>query len=208
MKPHNAARQSIVSRLREHAIAAPPLPEIDSSKLTKFDDPIATFCDLLSAVGGQPHQVAGIAEVEEMLTSLAEFESASCTASLVDRLPIGNFNPASVTDPHELESLDWMSVPGEFMVAENGAIWIDGRHLPHRVLLFITQYLAVVVPRSAIVHHMHEAYQRISSPPGFGVFVAGPSKTADIEQSLVLGAHGCRNLHVFIVPDGFDEVPD
>jgi L-lactate dehydrogenase complex protein LldG len=47
---------------------------------------------------------------------------------------------------------------------------------------------------------MHQAYEQISSADyGFGVFLAGPSKTADIEQSLVLGAHGARGLVVFLV---------
>ncbi|MNW08326.1 Lactate utilization protein C [compost metagenome] len=47
---------------------------------------------------------------------------------------------------------------------------------------------------------MHEAYQKIAdSVYGFGTFIAGPSKTADIEQSLVLGAHGPKNMTVFIL---------
>jgi L-lactate dehydrogenase complex protein LldG len=108
---------------------------------------------------------------------------------------------SSVDDPHDLEALDWVIVPGCFLVAENGAIWVDGATLPHRVMLFIPQYLAIVVSRSQVVHHMHEAYAKIGAPaPGFGVFVSGPSKTADIEQSLVLGAHGCRKLQVFLTP--------
>jgi L-lactate dehydrogenase complex protein LldG len=100
-----------------------------------------------------------------------------------------------------LASLDWVIAQGEFIVAENGAIWVDGATMPHRVMLFIPQYLALVVSRSQVVHHMHEAYARVGHPkPGFGVFVSGPSKTADIEQSLVLGAHGCRTLQVFLTP--------
>lgn len=201
MKPRRTARQAIIREIRSHGIEAPPLPAVDPSRLARFDDPLAKFCELLSFVGGQAYHVAELAEIETRLAGIAEFASATCIASLVAGLQIGNLDPAQVSDPQQLDALDWMIVPGEFMVAENGAIWIDGRHLPHRVLLFITQYLAIVVPRSAIVDHMHQAYDRIGTPSGFGVFVAGPSKTADIEQSLVLGAHGCRSLHVFIVED-------
>jgi L-lactate dehydrogenase complex protein LldG len=69
-----------------------------------------------------------------------------------------------------------------------------------RVLPFICQHLAVVVDAKNIVPTMHEAYQRIGdSLYGFGTFIAGPSKTADIEQSLVLGAHGPRSMTVFLL---------
>ena len=47
---------------------------------------------------------------------------------------------------------------------------------------------------------MHHAYDRIAQAEyPFGLFLAGPSKTADIEQSLVLGAHGSRSMTVFLL---------
>ncbi len=47
---------------------------------------------------------------------------------------------------------------------------------------------------------MQQAYERIGDLDyGFGTFITGPSKTADIEQSLVLGAHGARGLTVFLM---------
>ena len=91
-------------------------------------------------------------------------------------------------------------VPGHFGVAENGAIWITDEETPHRVIYFIAQHLVIAVPGDQIVSNMHEAYQRLDFPTsGFGTFISGPSKTADIEQSLVIGAHGPRSLTAYLL---------
>jgi L-lactate dehydrogenase complex protein LldG len=57
-----------------------------------------------------------------------------------------------------------------------------------------------VVSSRELVNDMHEACARVASlPRGYGLFIAGPSKTADIEQALVIGAHGARSCTVFVV---------
>ena len=197
---HKSSRQAILDRLRSGAAEHPELPGVDDSRLTLFDDPIDVFVETLRSVGGEAHLVESAAQIGDRLAAIPTFAEAERVLSLVpDAIP-GNTD-ASARDPHAHESLDWVIAKGDFMVAENGAIWIDGADLPHRVLLFIPQYLAIVVSRGNIVHNMHQAYARIGQPTApFGVFVAGPSKTADIEQSLVLGAHGCRALQVFVTP--------
>jgi L-lactate dehydrogenase complex protein LldG len=107
-----------------------------------------------------------------------------------------------VTDPHDLEVLDFCVAPGVFGVAENAAVWITQDTVPHRAALFIAQHLVLVVPNREIVHNMHEAYARIDPEQvSFGIFISGPSKTADIEQSLVIGAHGPRSLTAVLVGD-------
>jgi L-lactate dehydrogenase complex protein LldG len=103
-------------------------------------------------------------------------------------------------DPHELDDLNLAILEGQFGVAENGAIWLDDRQLPQRVLPFITEHLAIVLKRSQLVPTLHQAYERIgNTESGFGLFIAGPSKTADIEQSLVIGAHGAKSLRVILM---------
>ena len=82
----------------------------------------------------------------------------------------------------------------------DGAIWVNDRQLPLRVLYFIVQHLTLVLPKSEIVDNMHQAYERLRFDNAeFGTFIAGPSKTADIEQSLVIGPHGSRSLTVLII---------
>ncbi len=102
-------------------------------------------------------------------------------------------------DGRQLQDADLAIVRAQLGVAENGALWLTEQELQVRVLPFIAQHLAVVLELSTIVPTMHHAYERIGGQhTGFGVFIAGPSKTADIEQSLVLGAHGAKSLTIFI----------
>lgn len=103
-------------------------------------------------------------------------------------------------DPHTLENVELTLVKAHFSVAENAALWVTDAVLGQRVATFIPQYLAIIVNKKDIVATMHQAYERIGNQEyGFGTFIAGPSKTADIEQSLVLGAHGARGLMVYIM---------
>ena len=101
---------------------------------------------------------------------------------------------------HLLETVEVAIISAQFGVAENGSLWITDELLPTRVLPFICQHLVVLVSRNEIVATMHDAYDKIGSAEyGFGTFIAGPSKTADIEQSLVLGAHGPKTMTVFLM---------
>jgi hypothetical protein len=87
-------------------------------------------------------------------------------------------------------------LPGRFAVAENGAVYVDADDLANRADVVLTTELVLVVPTSAIVATMHEAVRLV--PPGShcGWFLSGPSKTADIEQALVVGAQGAKTLLV------------
>ena len=72
----------------------------------------------------------------------------------------------------------------------HGAVWIT-RGVKHKALYFISNSLVMLIDRNSIVNNMHEAYKRTENMTyDFGAFISGPSKTADIEQALVLGAHG------------------
>lgn len=99
----------------------------------------------------------------------------------------------------KLNQIEHALFRGNFGVAENGAIWLEDKDLPHRLIPFITQHLILVVDTATIVAHMQDAYQQMNRKnTGYGVFISGPSKTADIEQSLVYGAHGAKELTVLL----------
>jgi L-lactate dehydrogenase complex protein LldG len=96
-----------------------------------------------------------------------------------------------ILSSHVFSNSDVVVIQGQMGVAENGAIWIDDKDMRIRKLPFVTGHLVLVLQKEDILEDMHKAYERIDlGHTGFGVFIAGPSKTADIEQSLVIGAHG------------------
>lgn len=104
--------------------------------------------------------------------------------------------------PHELANVELTIVRAHFGVAENGAVWVTDTILGHRAAPFLCQHLAVILRRQDVVPTLHEAYSRIGGERyGFGAFIAGPSKTADIEQSLVVGAHGPKSMTVFLLSE-------
>lgn len=126
------------------------------------------------------------------------FYDNSIVASLTEGIK-GNLDITKIANPHELEKIDVAIVNSYLGVAENAATWLPENLLFHRVLPFIAQHLIIVLSEKDLVSTMHEAYAKINiRNDGYGVFIAGPSKTADIEQSLVIGAHGPRSLTVFL----------
>ena len=87
---------------------------------------------------------------------------------------------------------------GEIGVAENGAIWIP-QQVKYKAIYFISESLVILIDRNKIVDTMYDAYCQLDGQEyQFGTFISGPSKTADIEQALVMGAHGAREVLVIL----------
>ena len=190
------SREKILEAVRKNRPEYQELPNLD---IFMKDDAerVSGYIQVLTAIGGTGHIVDSYAAIENIIRE--EYKEAKRIVSLCKELSIA-VEVENDMDPHTLDTVDLAVVHAQFGVAENGAVWITDDMLPQRVLPFITQQLAVIIKRTDIVPTMHHAYERIGSADyGFGVFIAGPSKTADIEQSLVLGAHGPKTMRVFIL---------
>ena len=151
----------------------------------------------MSLVGGTIKEVALPNLDSEIKKSYPNAKEIACTAN---ESKLGTMSISEKTDPHSLEHIDLAIVKGELGVSENGAIWITGNKSLVRALPFITNDLVIVLSKESLCLHMLAAYDIIAERDrNFGVFISGPSKTADIEQCLVVGAHGAMSLTVFLV---------
>ncbi|NJB86286.1 L-lactate dehydrogenase complex protein LldG [Lewinella marina] len=184
-----SSKASILERIRAAKPADRPLPSLPSDPPAALAEWEEAFRTVLAA-----SKTTFITREE-----IPGYVAASGAKTIVSTRPEcdGNLDPRTVADPLQLAGVDVAVLSARLGVAENGALWVSEEEAVHRVMPFITQHLVLVLEREQLVGTMHQAYRRIDiAATGFGVFIAGPSKTADIEQSLVIGAHGPRSLAV------------
>jgi len=192
-------KQAILNVLKKSSLPDTPLPDLQGLGVC-YEDPERQFAEALKGVGGHFFRVRDLNALNRELKGLKVYQNAQKIVSLIPGVGEPNVNLDLVEDPHDLKDLDVAILKGEFAVAENGAVWVTDRQLRHRVICFIPQHLILVVDAHQLVHNMHQAYERLTfTEPGYGVFISGPSKTADIEQALVIGAHGPRSSTVCFI---------
>lgn len=197
-----SSRESILQDVRRNQPAPEPYPDAPAQPQPgaapdPADDPTERFADAVRAAGG--HFIAASPGVSLDALIAQRFPEARVIASMVAGVSAANLPLESVFDPHDLADLDLFVCEAEFGVAENGALWLAEPALGHRAAPFLAEHLLVVLERRQLVRDLHAAYARLQiDAHGFGLFMAGPSKTADIEQALVIGAHGPRSLTVVL----------
>jgi L-lactate dehydrogenase complex protein LldG len=191
-----SSREAILQKVK--AAQPPFLPLPHREPAAKAVDTVAQFQKVLESIGGTVNFLKEDESITEKVVLLfPEAKRIVSSITSVERYFLGLYNDLQ---HHSLKDVDVAIIEAQFGVAENGAIWVTEKDLKIRVLPFICEHLVAVASVEDIVADMHEAYKRIGATDyGFGAFIAGPSKTADIEQSLVLGAHGPKSMTVLIV---------
>lgn len=191
------SREAILAVLKKNQPAQQPLPAIPIPAST-YSDLKARFIQTLTGIGGKVIEVNNHEEITAYIRN--EFSSTARIANTVDTIQsiFEKVNPKS--NSHDFKNVTLAILSGEFGVAENGAIWLTDVHMGDPVLPYICEHLALIINSDSILATLHDAYEKIGQADyRLGTFLAGPSKTADIEQSLVLGAHGPKSLVVFLV---------
>lgn len=188
-------REKILNAIAAGKPAPLPMPVQDLSCISSPADLVAAFESMVQAVGGQVLHLNTMEEIQAQI--LTEKAKGNMVISRLGEAPEQDVIPA---DLHRLGEVRKAFFMGSMGVAENGAVWVEESAMGNRILSFICEHLVLVIQHNSLVANMHEAYQRIRiNQEGFGVFIAGPSKTADIEQSLVIGAHGPKGLTVVLL---------
>jgi len=191
------SRETILNAVLHNQPAQCALPDI-----TRFtgdvQHPVQKYMDVFRSIGGSTYLMEDIAAIKTIIT-----ENYDSGKRIVTTLPefSDRFELISAkTNPHSYEDIELAIIRAHFSVAENGAVWLTEELMGQRIIPYICQHLAVIVNAESIVATLHEAYEKIGlGEYGFGAFIGGPSKTADIEQALVLGAHGPLSMTVFIL---------
>ncbi len=192
-----SSRENILAKIAQNQPQWSELPDISVLGSEGFEV-VSKFKEVLGGIGGQVIEIESYKEIVAFIKDNFN-ENQRIITTITELSHVAN-KYWQDDDPHRLANVEFAVIEGHFGVAENGSIWVTEDLMGQRVAPFIAQYLGIILKINEILPTMHQAYQRIADADyGFGTFIAGPSKTADIEQSLVLGAHGARGLTVFLM---------
>ncbi len=159
------------------------------------------FKNSLAGVSAEYRFFSDFSEAKDIINNF--FSGYKQCVNMIKDIAISGIKLDELSSPKALHPLDLAIIKGEFGVAENGAIWVDAGKLPDRAIPFLCENLVVMIDSNELVTDMHQAYQRTdTSDYSYGVFITGPSKTADIEQTLVVGAQGPKRM--LVLCKGYD----
>lgn len=194
-------KEDILKKYRGNVIEKFDMPDLSDIKAITYPEPLVQFVKMTEMVGGQVIEVDPGRDINVLIREL--FPEAKAIASNLPEITISTKNPDTVGEASDLDGTDVGIIRGAFGVAENACIWVP-QSMKEKAICFISEHLVILLPKSQIVNNMHEAYKRIEFDKeydGYGTFISGPSKTADIAQVLVMGAQAARSATILLMPE-------
>ena len=192
-----SSKEDILKKYRANIRERFDMPDLSDIRAITYPDPLLQFMNMTKSVGGNAIEVEEGRDVNELIREL--YPDAKEIASNLPEITIATRNPDEVGRARDLNGTDVGIIRGSFGVAENACVWIP-QQMKEKAVCFISEHLVILLKKSEIVNNMHEAYRRIQfNDYGYGTFISGPSKTADIAQVLVMGAQAARSATVLLV---------
>ena len=196
-----SSKEDILKKYRANVIERFDMPDLSDIKAITYSNPLVQFVQMTVNVGGKVIEVEKGKDINQLIKEI--YPDAKEIASNLPEITIATRNPDDVGRARDLNGTDVGVIRGQFGVAENACIWIP-QTMKEKAVCFISENLVILLPKSQIVNNMHEAYKRIQfdeTYDGYGTFISGPSKTADIAQVLVMGAQAARSVTVLLLPE-------
>ncbi len=192
-----STKEEILSKYRKNIHQQFDMPDLTDIRGITYPDPLAQFISMTQSVGGKVVELEAGKDINELIKEL--YPDAKEIASNLPEITIATRNPDTIGSAQALNGTDVGIIRGMFGVAENACVWIP-QQMVEKAVCFISENLVILLKKSEIVNNMHEAYKRIEvNDYGYGAFISGPSKTADIAQVLVMGAQAARSATVVLV---------
>ena len=192
-------KEDILKKYRANVREKFDMPDLSDIRAITYPDPLVQFIKMSESVGGHVIEVKEGQDINELVKEI--YPDAKEIASNLPEVTIATRNPDTVGRARDLNGTDVGIIRGLFGVAENGCIWIP-QQMKEKAVCFISENLVILLQKSQIVNNMHEAYRRIEfNDYGYGTFISGPSKTADIAQVLVMGAQAARSVTILLLPE-------
>ena len=204
-----SSKEDILKKYRANVQQKFDMPDLSDIRAITYPDPLLQFMNMVKSVGGNAIEVEEGSDINQLVKKL--YPDAKEIASNLPEITIATRNPDEVGRARDLNGTDVGIIRGMFGVAENGCVWIP-QQMKEKAVCFISENLIILLPKTQIVNNMHEAYRRLSirdpksgmdlfDEYGYGTFISGPSKTADIAQVLVMGAQAARSATILLLPE-------
>ena len=205
--PERQDREALVARMRTHGVNLMPAradkPEAERLELfvAKCEE-LGVTVDRLTSSGEVPEAVAAYLTRHNLPATVRLSPSEDVTGLPWDQKPMIS------TTTGAAEISDQVSVtPAAAGIAETGTLVLTSDPATPATLNFVPDNHLVVLKRSQVVRAMEDAFGLIRARYGEGEMprtvnlVSGPSRTGDVEQKIVMGAHGPRRLHIMLIDD-------
>ena len=191
-----SSRDEIIARVRKNQPSPRPLPAVPTFDDAATGSPLESFQAALIRMGGKLADVPADGDFDALIHSLFPDAKVICSAAPEVK---GTRPLARVRAAAELHDVDVGVVRAVYGIAETGSLWLTEAQFKVNTLGFLAQHLVVLLDPSRIVINLHHAYRkRAQFDARYGVFMTGPSATADIEGVLIHGAQGIRTLTVIL----------
>ena len=193
-----SSKEDILKKYRANVREQFDMPDLSDIQAITYPNPLEQFIKMTESVGGRVVEVKDSQDINTLIREL--YPDAKEIASNLPEVTIATRNPDNADSAQALNGTDVGVIRGSFGVAENACVWIP-QTMKEKAVCFISENLVILLPKTEIVNNMHDAYHRIAfNDYGYGTFISGPSKTADIAQVLVMGAQAARSATVLLLP--------